>query len=289
MTSPKPNAVHLAPEPFALSLSKGSPSTSSGRTARSGTPKLNKIAPKPVIALVHGWGMNARVFDTLAERLADDFDVRALDLPGHGGRTALAVNSLRNWADDLASQLPPHSTLLGWSLGGQVAMRAAIDHPDAVARLIVMSSTPKFVASDAWSHGMALSDLLTFGAALLDDTQSALLRFLSLQTRGVAGQKALLQQLRAAFLAAPIGDAEALKRGLELLRTTDLRAELSRLLQPALVVHGALDTLTPIAAGAWLSSHLPRAQHIEFARAAHAPHLSHGDEVAAAIGRFVHG
>jgi len=37
------NAVHLAPEPFALCLSKGSPSTSSGRTARSGTPKLNSI------------------------------------------------------------------------------------------------------------------------------------------------------------------------------------------------------------------------------------------------------
>lgn len=246
-------------------------------------------SPKPVIALVHGWGMNARVFDTLAERLADDFDVRALNLPGHGGRAVLAVNTLHSWADDLASQLPAHSTLLGWSLGGQVAMRAAIDHPDTVARLIVMSSTPRFVASDAWAHGMALSDLQAFGAALLDNPQSTLLRFLSLQTRGVAGQKALLQQLRAAFLAAPMGDAEALRQGLGLLCHTDLRAELSRLLQPTLVLHGGLDTLTPSAAGAWLAGHLPHARHIEFARAAHAPHLSHGDEVAAEIGRFVHG
>lgn len=246
-------------------------------------------SPKPVIALVHGWGMNARVFDTLAERLADGFDVRALNLPGHGGRAALAVNSLHSWADDLASQLPPHSTLLGWSLGGQVAMRAAIDHPDAIARLIVMSSTPKFVVSDAWAHGMALSGLQAFGAALLDDPRSTLLRFLSLQTRGVAGQKALLQQLRAAFLAAPPGDAEALRQGLDLLCRTDLRAELSRLMQPTLVLHGGLDTLTPAAAGTWLAAHLPHARQTEFARAAHAPHLSHGDEVAAEIGRFIHG
>ena len=246
-------------------------------------------SPKPVIALVHGWGMNARVFDTLAERLAGDFDVRALDLPGHGGRAALAVNTLHRWAADLASQLPPHSTLLGWSLGGQVAMRAAIDHPDTVARLIVMSSTPKFVASDAWAHGMAWSDLQAFGAALIDDPQFTLLRFLSLQTRGVAGQKSLLQQLRAAFLAAPPGDAEALKQGLELLRTTDLRAALSGLMQPTLVIHGGLDTLTPAAAGAWLAEQLPNARHREFSRAAHAPHLSHGDDVAAAIGRFIHG
>ena len=43
-------------------------------------------AAKPVLALVHGWGMNARVFDALAAALADVFDVHALDLPGHGGR-----------------------------------------------------------------------------------------------------------------------------------------------------------------------------------------------------------
>ena len=244
---------------------------------------------KPVIAMVHGWGMNARVFDTLAERLASDFDVRALNLPGHGGIAALANNSLQDWADDLVSQVPAHSTLLGWSLGGQVAMRAAIDHPDTISRLVVLSSTPRFVTSDEWEHGMALSDLQAFGDSLINDAQSTLLRFLSLQTRGVAGQKTLLQKLREAFLAAPPGDTAALQHGLELLCATDLRAELPQLKQPALVLHGALDTLTPATAGAWLAEHLPHARHIEFERAAHAPHLSHGDDVAAAIGQFVHG
>ena len=43
-----PNAVHLVPEPFALSLSKGSPSTSSGRTTRGGAPKLNRIGDSPL-------------------------------------------------------------------------------------------------------------------------------------------------------------------------------------------------------------------------------------------------
>jgi len=244
---------------------------------------------KPVIAMLHGWGMNTRVFDTLAQRLAPEFDVLPLNLPGHGGRAVLTLNTLQAWADDLVNQLPAHSTLLGWSLGGQIAMRAAIDYPGSVARLIVMSSTPRFVASEDWAHGMALSDLQTFGADLVSDPQSTLLRFLSLQTRGVAGQKALLQQLRAAFLDAPRSDAEALKQGLALLCTTDLRAALPRLMQPTLVIHGSLDTLTPAAAGIWLADNLPHARHIELSRAAHAPHLSHGDEVAAEIGRFIHG
>lgn len=245
-------------------------------------------SPKPVLALLHGWGMNTRVFDALAELLAADFDVRALDLPGHGGRNVLAENTLQAWADDLAQQLPDGATLLGWSLGGQVAMRAALDHPHKVARLVLLASTPKFVAAEDWDRGMAAADLHDFGTALLADPQATLLRFLSLQTRGMAGQKALLQQLRATLLAAPVAHPEALAGGLAILRDSDLRAELSRLAQPTLVLHGALDTLTPSSAGAWLVETLPNAQYIEFARAAHAPHLSHGEDVAAAIGRFAH-
>ena len=245
-------------------------------------------SPRPVLALVHGWGMNARVFDSLAALLAADFEVRALDLPGHGGRAALAHNTLQDWADDLARQLPEGATLLGWSLGGQVAMRAALDHPHKVARLVLLASTPKFVAAADWERGMAPADLQDFGEALLADPQATLLRFLSLQTRGMPGQKTLLLQLRQTLLAAPAARSEALAGGLAILRDTDLRDELSRLTQPTLVLHGALDTLTPPAAGAWLAETLPVAQHVELSRAAHAPHLSHGAEVAATIGRFAH-
>jgi pimeloyl-[acyl-carrier protein] methyl ester esterase len=244
---------------------------------------------KPVLVLLHGWGMNARVFDALADSLALEFDVRALDLPGHGGRAALADNTLQAWAGDLATQLPDGAMLLGWSLGGQVAMRAALDHPHRIARLILLTSTPKFVATEDWPRGMDLTDLEAFGAALLAEPEATLLRFLSLQTRGMPGQKALLQHLRQTLLAAPAADRDALAAGLAILRDTDLRADLPHLTQPTLVLHGALDTLTPAAAGAWLAAALPTAQHREFERAAHAPHLSHSEEVAAAIGRFAHG
>lgn len=246
-------------------------------------------SPKPVLALLHGWGMNARVFDGLAGLLAADFEVRALDLPGHGGRDALPHNTLQSWADDLAQQLPHNATLLGWSLGGQVAMRAALDHPQKIARLILLASTPRFVVTEDWTHGMAAADLQDFGAALIAAPQATLLRFLSLQTRGMPGQKGLLQQLRQTLLAAPAAHADALSGGLNMLQQTDLRAELPQLAQPVLVLHGTLDTLTPPTAGRWLATVLPAAQHLEFARAAHAPHLSHPIEVAAAIGQFAHG
>lgn len=244
---------------------------------------------KPVVALVHGWGMNARVFDPLAALLAADFEVRALNLPGHGGRAPLPHNSLQSWADDLAAALPDNTMLLGWSLGGQVAMRAALDHPHRISRLVLLGSTPRFVADDGWEYGIAAGDLQEFGDALMADLQATLLRFLSLQTRGMAGQKAMLQQLRQTFLAAPQAGAEVLASGLDMLRDTDLRQDLPQLNQPSLVIHGTHDTLTPAAAGIWLARTLPCAQHIELAHAAHAPHLSHAEAVAAEIGRFAHG
>jgi pimeloyl-[acyl-carrier protein] methyl ester esterase len=243
---------------------------------------------RPVLALLHGWGMNARVFDSLARRLADDFDLRPLDLPGHGGRPALAENTLQAWADDLAGQLPDGSIVVGWSLGGQVAMRAALDHPRKIARLVLLASTPRFVATDDWDRGVDAADLEAFGAALRADPGATLLRFLSLQTRGMPGQKTLLQELRQTLLAGSAAADAALAAGLSILRDSDLRGELPQLVQPTLVLHGALDTLTPAAAGAWLAGTLPAARHLELPRAAHAPHLSHADEVAGAVRRFAH-
>lgn len=245
-------------------------------------------SPKPVLALVHGWGMNARVFDPLIERLAGEFEVQALNLPGHGGRPCLPDNSLQSWGDDIARQLAPDTILLGWSLGGQAAMRAALDHPGKVARLVLLASTPRFVAAADWEHGMAAADLEDFGGALLADPQATLLRFLALQTRGATRQKILLQQLRQTLVTAPLPDRRALSAGLRILQETDLRDEAARLRQPVLVLHGALDTLTRAGGAAWLAGALPHGRHVELAHAAHAPHLSHGAEVAAAIVRMTY-
>lgn len=243
---------------------------------------------KPVLALVHGWGMNARVFDPLATALADAFDVHVLDLPGHGGRAPLPDDTLAAWADDLAQRLPAAATVLGWSLGGQVAMRAALDRPDRIARLVLLASTPRFVAAPDWPHGLAAADLDVFGDALLADPRGTLGRFLALQTRGAPDQKALLYALRRVLAEAPEPAPPALAAGLAMLRDTDLRIEAKRIEQPALVIHGRLDTLTPTGAGQWLAAHLPQARALALPRAAHAPHLSHPDAVVAALRDFCH-
>ncbi len=245
-------------------------------------------SPKPFLALLHGWGMNAGVFDPVAACLSASFDVHAFNLPGHGGRVPLPENSLAAWAADLAAQLPDAASVLGWSLGGQVALRAALDHPQRVARLVLLSSTPRFLAAPDWPHGLPAAELDQFAEALMAQPHATLLRFLTLQTRGVAGQKALLADLRASLAAHPAPHTAALAAGLALLRGTDLRAALPQLRQPVLVIHGGLDTLTPHAAGDWLAAQTAGARLVTLPRAGHAPHLSHPDAVTDALRAFCH-
>ena len=243
---------------------------------------------KPTLALLHGWGMNPRVFDALGAQLKDDCTLLPLALPGHGGTRILSDNSLATWASHIAEQLPSQAILLGWSLGGQLAMRIALDSPERVSRLILMSTTLKFVLASDWQAGIPVQDIQAFATDMQADTRATLLRFLSLQTRGATGQKAILQNLRAALFSQALPHPHALQAGLEMLLHTDLRSEVCQLSLPTLVIHGTLDKLTPSAAGDWLANHLASARYQLIDGAAHAPFLSHTAQVAEAILEALH-
>lgn len=62
----------------------------------------------PAVVLLHGWGLNVRVWDGLAAALSDRFRVIAVDLPGHGRSTWLPERS------SLAEQAAQvHETMAG--------------------------------------------------------------------------------------------------------------------------------------------------------------------------------
>jgi 2-succinyl-6-hydroxy-2,4-cyclohexadiene-1-carboxylate synthase len=81
------------------------------------------------------WG---RVIDALAARL-DDLDAVAPDLPGHGDA---ATVSLDLW-ESAARLVDTGGTgsYVGYSMGGRVALHAAIAHPDSVRALVLIGAT----------------------------------------------------------------------------------------------------------------------------------------------------
>jgi pimeloyl-ACP methyl ester carboxylesterase len=104
----------------------------------------------PVLVLVHGNVSSGRFFAPAMSVLAGQFRCLAPDLRGFGLSEAAAVDArrgVRDFADDLRALItesglvndeqPVH--LLGWSLGGGVALQYAIDHPGAVASIVLES------------------------------------------------------------------------------------------------------------------------------------------------------
>ena len=242
----------------------------------------------PGLVLLHGWGMNAGVWEPVIEDLAARHRVTALELPGHGASAFdPARGTLREWAAACLDAAPDRAVWLGWSLGAQVALRAALDAPDRVRGLVAVAGTPRFVQEADWPHAMPDATFRQFAASLASDHAGTLDRFLGLQVRGGAQARETLRELRAAIRARPAPQVGALRAGLELLLGVDLRAELPALRPPSLWLFGERDTLVPAEVTYAIEALLPSAEILILHGAAHAPFLSSPRVFVDLLGRFV--
>src|SRR5277367_1322748 len=130
--------------------------------------------------------MNLRVFDGVRAALAAEHRVTAVDLPGHGRSPWHSQTTAQDWLADLAGLLPRGATLVGWSLGGQLALQLASQPALAVRRLVLVASSPRFVRADDWPYGLAAATLRQFAAQLEHDVGHTIDDFIELQLRGSA-------------------------------------------------------------------------------------------------------
>ena len=94
---------------------------------------------RPRLTLLHGFTQTGRSFEPLLPALSEHFDVVAPDLPGHGARSsapAAVEEAVRVVAEEGG-----RGSWLGYSMGARVALRLALDHPELVDRLILVSGT----------------------------------------------------------------------------------------------------------------------------------------------------
>ena len=241
---------------------------------------------EPLI-LIHGWAMHTGIWRTFAKQLAQDYQVICVDLPGHGQSEKLPEFTLENISHHLQKILPDSScTLVGWSLGGLIALDLVNRFPLRVKSLVIIGSNPCFVKTPTWA-GMKLPVLEKFAADLTADGRGTLLRFLSLQVKGLENYKTVLKELKVALHDCEPPEAEVLRGGLKILQQQDLRPQLARLSCRALVVLGTHDALVPVAVGEQMQSLNSNLRLNIIDKAAHVPFLSHPAQLMSILKSFM--
>lgn len=226
------------------------------------------------LVLLHGWGLNAQVWDCITPELRSHFTLHLVDLPGFGRSSGFSAMSLSDMAQWVLAQAPEKAIWLGWSLGGLVASQVALTHPERVQALVTVASSPCFSAQGDWP-GIKPEVLSGFQQQLSLDFQRTVERFLALQTMGTENARQDARKLKSAVLALPMPTEAVLNGGLEILKTVDLREPLSGLKMPFLRLYGRLDGLVPRKIIPLLDAQWPASQSVVFDKAAHAPFISH--------------
>ena len=106
---------------------------------------LRGKAGAPLVALIHGLGLNRQIWAPFEAALAANYRVLSYDLYGHGESGApprrpdvtLYSEQLVGLLDEIGAE---SCVAVGFSLGGMINRRMAIDHPARVAALAILNS-----------------------------------------------------------------------------------------------------------------------------------------------------
>jgi pimeloyl-[acyl-carrier protein] methyl ester esterase len=259
------------------------------------------------LLFIHGWATNSSVWKYQVEEFSKEHRVVTIDLPGHTEKDVWSEPTLKPAVEKLLrimhhaprttkSPLPPFYKGgnrgiigIGWSLGGQVILEAAVKNPDAFKALVLIGTAPKFVADETFPYGQPQGVAKRMLKDIKKDFSKTMQRFYPLNFT----EEELLSPAAKEFMELYQKKNTKLSQGstitsLGALLSVDLRDILSKIAIPALIIHGEKDQVCPVEAARYLAENLPDAKLEIFKDAGHAPFLTKGKEFNEAVKEFLY-
>jgi len=231
------------------------------------------------LLLLHGFAGSARTMRPLIDALAERHRVIAPDLPGHGLSDAPREAAAYTWSAAtrhlvrlLDALDVPDAHVVGFSLGGRIALQLAARHPERVRAACTIGSRC------VWTDSVERSARRATDAALATRIETEGMRAFA---RGEQGSHAVAHD-DALAAAAPGAGTHGLALALRGLGAADqpaVGADLAVSAVPLLLLAGENDP-GPLAAAHALADDLPAARAVAIAGAGHRAHLERTQEVA---------
>lgn len=233
--------------------------------------------PEPIV-LIHGTSASLHTWDGWTAALKGERRVIRMDLPGFGltGPAPDGDYSMKRYADFIAALMDQlgvrRAVLAGNSLGGGVAWRTAVQHPDRVSRLVLVDASGYPLLSTSVPLGFRLAQI-----EWLQPVMSRLLPrgMIESSVRNVyADPGKVTPELvdRYYELTLRAGNRESLTQRMKLRETDAQASELIKTIGlPTLILWGAQDRLIPEPSGQRFHKDIAGSQYVVFDGLSHVP------------------
>lgn len=226
------------------------------------------------LVLVHGAGGTHMHWPAHLRRLPD-WNVYALDLPGHGKSAGAGCTTIAGYRDAVFGFLQALGlekvVLVGHSMGGAITLDFALHYPQRLAGMVLVGTGARLRVAPTILDGLR-ADFAATAGTLADWVHG--LR-VSAQTK-----RLYLQRLLEATPEVVYGDFYACDH-------FDLRNDLPRIATPALVICGTADIMTPPRYSEYLTANLPNARLVLVPDAGHMVGLEAPEALADAVAEFL--
>jgi 2-succinyl-6-hydroxy-2,4-cyclohexadiene-1-carboxylate synthase len=249
----------------------------------------------PPLLLLHGFTGSARAWDDIRPALSKFAQVIAIDLIGHG-RSAAPDDPRRysfEWATrDLVALLEslrlPKVNLVGYSMGGRLALQFTANSPERIDRLILESASPG-LQDDLQRRQRIENDVALADRILRQGVQAFVAEWeqqpLLLPAPHVSFEARAYQRVQR-LQNSPVGLANSL-RGMGTGQQAPLWSHLKNLRMPVTLIVGAMDSrYTEVAQR--MSKLLPAAHLAVVANAGHTVHLDQPERFVEQVKAGIH-
>jgi len=242
----------------------------------------------PAVLLLHTWLTTSLFWKEQVGALRRDYQVLTLDFRGHGDSskprgaytTSILTRDVRRVIEAVGVK---EFAVVGWGLGGVVALSLLKQVPAQVKGIVLIGTNPKTLADPSYEHGLSQEE----SHQLVRELDRDYRRFL----RGYAkrlfipeAKQSLIAWANAEAAKTPPHAARALA---EAVLECDESESLREINCPVLLCQGERDQITPPAAASFMASLVSTASLEAFANSGHAPHVEEAKKFNERVASFL--